>query len=87
MSGVKIYGELHEARLREAFYHKQGIIFRIITILATGLINQGNREVMLKQIRELEENMFPEDPEIKAKRTQALEELISEESQKEYKVS
>lgn len=58
----------------------------MVVTLAAGLIRQENQEAVIKQIRRLNEIMFPQDPEAREERERALKDVLRREGEKSYKV-
>lgn len=86
LDGVEVYGRLHRLRLYDAFYRRTGILFQALVVLATGVMRQENKDAVLKQVRRLGDLMFPEDPEAKRVREEAMKSLLASEGAKSYKV-
>ena len=86
LDGVEVYGRLHRLRLSDAFYRREGILFQAVAVLATALMRNENKDAVLKQMRRLGDLLFPEDPEAREAREEAMKALLRREGAKSYKV-
>lgn len=84
--GVETHGQLHRLRMTDVFFRRSSILFQAVATIATSMIRQENQEAVLRQMRRLNELMFPEDPKRREEQERSLRETLQREGSKSYKV-
>lgn len=84
--GVQTHGPLHTARMANVMYTRSNILFQAVMVIASALVRQENQDAVMKQVRRLQELIYPEDPETQELRDKAMKDVLRREGAKSYKV-
>lgn len=86
LDGLEPTGRLHWQRMFDAFYRRMTVLSQIVTVLAAASVRADNQESVQKQMRRLNELLFPEDAEKRAEQEEMMRDVLRREGAKSYKV-
>jgi hypothetical protein len=87
MDGVEPHGRLQRIRMYDAFYRRMGVLFQAVATIATASMRAENQEAVVKQMRRLNEVLYPEDPRKREEQEALMKQTLRREGAKSYKVN
>lgn len=86
MDGVELHGHLHATRMYDTFYHRMGVLFQAVAVIATAAMRAENQDSVIKQMKKLGELLFPGNSKQRQHQEELMKDTLRREGGKSYKV-
>ena len=84
--GVMSQNVLQHLRMQDVFRQRQRVELQKVVVLATAMMNTGNKDGVIAAVRTLTKLMFPEDKALAAASEERMRETLKTEGVKSYRV-